>query len=34
LVIVMLADTDLVGSVTEVAIMVTVLPEGMAEGAV
>jgi hypothetical protein len=34
LVMVTLAEVDLVGSVAEVAVIVTVLPEGIAEGAV
>jgi len=34
LVIVTLDETDLVGSVTDVAVIVTVFPEGIAEGAV
>lgn len=33
-VIVMVAETDLVGSATEVAVTVTVPPDGTAEGAV
>ena len=33
-VIVMLAETDLVGSATEVAVTVTVPPDGAAAGAV
>jgi hypothetical protein len=33
-VIVMVAETDFVESATEIAVIVTVEPEGMAEGAV
>jgi hypothetical protein len=32
--IVIVAEADLVGSVTDVAVTVTVLPEGIVEGAV